>query len=98
MRLVRVTLALLPALLLLAACDNTTGAVGVVQLRDDCDPATFNAALGAGACQHSSGSTGMTLSAFTTELTASGRVSAWRIVPSDLSVREGARFAVVNTG
>jgi plastocyanin len=98
MRHARVTLALLPALLVLAGCDSTTGATGVVQLRDDCDPATFNAALGAGACQHSSGSTGITLSAFNAELAANHTVAAWKIVPATLDTREGARLAVVNTG
>ena len=97
MRHVRVTLGLLPALLLLAGCDSTTGATGVVQLRDDCDPATFNAALGAGTCQHRSGA-GVAFTDFNAELTASGSVAAWKIAPSELSLNEGARFVVVNTG
>jgi len=97
MRHARVTLALLPTLLLLAGCDSTNSS-GVVQLRDDCDPATFNAALGAGTCLHSNGSTGMTLSEFNAELNASSSVAAWAIFPSTLSVSEGASFAVVNTG
>jgi len=95
---VRVTLALVPALLLFAACDSSTGANGVVRLQDDCDPATFNTALGAGACQHASGSTGMTFTQFNTELTANHSVAAWQIVPSSLDVKEGERFAVVNSG
>jgi len=97
MRHVRVTLGLLPALLLLAGCDDTTGIKGVVQLRDDCDPATFNAALGAGTCQRSD-ETGTTLTEFTTELTATGHVAAWRIVPGTLDLDQGAQYAVVNTG
>jgi len=96
MRHVRHTLALLPALLLLAACDSTIGATGVVQLQDNCDPATFNAGIGAGTCQRTG--TGMVLADFNTELTASGNVAAWRIAPTELSLREGARLAVVNTG
>jgi len=94
---IRVTLGLLPALLLFAACDSSTGAEGVVQLRDDCDPATFDAALGAGTCQHRS-DVGVTLSAFTAELTANHSVAAWTIAPPTLDVNEGAEFAVVNTG
>ena len=93
---IRVTLGLLPALLLLAGCDRATGATGVVQLRDDCDPATFNAALGAGTCQRSGG--GTTLTEFTAELTANQSVSAWRIVPGALDLNRGSRLAVVNTG
>jgi plastocyanin len=97
MRHVGVTLALLPALLLVAACDNTNGSTGAIQLRDDCDPATFNAALGAGTCQHKSAA-GVTLSAFNAELTANHTVAAWRIVPATLSLHEGATLPVVNTG
>jgi plastocyanin len=97
MRPFRVSLGILPALLLLlAACDNTTGVRGVVLLRDDCDPLTFNAALGPGTCVL--GDSGVTLSAFTAELTETGRVEAWRIVPATLDLNEGARYAVVNTG
>jgi plastocyanin len=95
---VRATLVLLPALLVFTACDSSTGANGVVRLQDDCDPATFNASLGAGACQHSSGSTGMTFAQFNAELTANGSVAAWKIVPTNLDVSEGATFAVVNNG
>ena len=97
MRHVHITLGVLPALLLLAGCDDTTSVRGVVQLRDDCEPATFNAALGAGTCQRTGGE-GTTLSDFTAELTASGRVAAWRIVPATLDLNHGARYAVVNTG
>jgi plastocyanin len=95
MRSFRVGLSLLPVLLL-AACDSSTGATGVVRIRDDCDPATFNAALGAGTCQLSG--TGMTLTEFTDELTETGSVAAWRISPAMLDLNEGSRFAVVNTG
>jgi|tagenome__1003787_1003787.scaffolds.fasta_scaffold20990047_1 plastocyanin len=95
---VRATLVLLPALLLFAACDSSTSSSGVVRLQDNCDPATFNAALGAGACQHSSSGTGMTFTAFNSELTAHASVAAWTMIPTTMSVREGARFAVVNNG
>ncbi|MFL5381080.1 MAG: hypothetical protein ACJ8GN_01015 [Longimicrobiaceae bacterium] len=98
MRPVRITLALLPVLLLVAACDSGTDSNATVRLRDDCDPATFNAALGAGTCAHSSGSTGMTLSQFNAELTANHTVAAWNITPATLSVSEGATFTIANTG
>ena len=98
MRQFHVSLGLLSALLLLAGCDHMTGVRGVVQLRDDCDPATFNAALGAGACEHSSSGTGLTFTAFNAELTANHAVAAWKIVPTNLDVSEGAKLAVVNNG
>ncbi|HEX8246171.1 MAG TPA: plastocyanin/azurin family copper-binding protein [Longimicrobium sp.] len=92
------SLALLPALLLSAACSDTSGTTGRVQLQDDCDPATFNAALGAGNCTHASSSTGVTLANFNAELQATQKVSAWRMVPATMSVREGATLDVVNLG
>jgi len=90
------TLALAPALLLAAGCDST-GSNGRILLQDDCDPATFNASLGAGACQHRSAA-GVTLSAFNAELQATHQVAAWRIFPSSITVREGESLDVDNTG
>jgi plastocyanin len=98
MRHTRITLAVLPALLLFAGCDDdTSGTSGRVTLRDDCDPATFNAALGAGTCQHSSGA-GVTLASFNAELQATQAVAAWNIAPTTLTVEEGTTLPVVNTG
>jgi plastocyanin len=96
----RVTLvhAVLPALLCLAACDNALNANASIQLRDNCDPATFNAALGAGTCQHASSGTATTLTAFNAELNATHAVAAWNISPASLTVDEGDDLAVFNTG
>jgi plastocyanin len=98
MRQARLTLAILPALLLLAACDDTSGTSGRIELQDNCDPATFNAGLGAGTCQHATGAAGITLANFTAELQASQKVAAWQIVPATMSVREGATLPVMNVG
>lgn len=98
MRHAMLTLALVPAFLVCAGCDDTNGASANIQLQDDCDPATFNAGLGAGTCQHSTTAAGTTLSAFNAELNSTGEVDAWRIVPKAINVREGATIPVVNTG
>ena len=98
MRRVTLTLAIVPALVLLVACDDTSGTTANIQLRDDCDPATFNAALGAGACQHATGSAGLTFAGFNAELNATGRVAAWSIEPSSFNIEEGTTLPVVNTG
>jgi len=90
------TLTVVPALLLAAACDST-GSNGRILLQDDCDPATFNAALGAGTCQHRSAA-GVTFANFNAELQANHTVAAWRIFPPTMTVREGASFDVDNTG
>ena len=89
---------LVAALLLLAACDDTSGTTGVIQLQDDCDPATFDAALGAGTCRHRSSTAGVTLASFNAELAATHQVAAWQIFPPTLDVREGATFLLANTG
>jgi plastocyanin len=96
MRRHSLTLTLVPALLLAAGCDSTSSN-GRILLQDDCDPATFNATLGAGTCQHRSAA-GVTLSAFNAELQATHQVAAWRIFPSSLTVREGESLDVDNTG
>lgn len=99
MRRSGLTLAVVPALVFLcAACDDTFSSSGQIELRDNCDPATFNTALGAGACQHASTGTGQTFASFNSELQASGTVAAWRIVPAVINVREGDAFPVVNAG
>jgi hypothetical protein len=49
-----------------------------LRIRDDCDPATFNAALGPGACK---GNGDTTLAKFRAELAEEGSVGAWRFNP-----------------
>jgi plastocyanin len=97
MRRAILILRIIPALLLAAACDSTN-TNGHVELRDDCDPASFNAALGAGTCLHATTSAGTTLNAFNTELNATQKVAAWQIFPATMSVREGDELDVTNTG
>ena len=98
MRHVSFTLAIVSVMAVLVGCDDTSGATSRVELRDDCDPATFNAALGAGTCLHATGSSGMTLAAFNAELNATGEVAAWEIAPASFSIEEGETLPVVNVG
>jgi plastocyanin len=98
MRRISFLLALVPALALTAACKDSNGSTSRIELRDDCEPASFNAALGAGTCAHSSTAAGVTLSSFNAELQASGKVAAWQIKPATLTVSEGEVLPVVNTG
>lgn len=95
----RVTITLsLAAAMLLAGCKLDNSSTGRLLLQDDCDPATFNAALGAGACAHSSSAAGVTLTAFTNELTATRQVAAWQIFPPELAVNRGDVWQVANVG
>src|SRR5215213_427881 len=94
----RHALALLPALMFLAACSDSLASSGTIEIEDNCDPASFNAALGAGTCLHASSGTGMTLASFNAELAASHEVADWYIDPERMTVAEGATFSVANTG
>jgi|SRR5712671_6877143 len=80
----------------LVACgDNGPIATTHVSMQDDCEPTSFNAALGAGACKKQ-GTT--TLTQFNTELNASHQVAAWRFVPSSLTIRIGQSITATNLG
>jgi plastocyanin len=66
-----------------------------VRILDQCDPASFNAALGAGAC---TGSGTTTFAAFNNELNATGRVAAWAFDPPSLALRSGQAIVATNYG
>jgi hypothetical protein len=66
-----------------------------IRLRDDCDPATFNAALGPGACV---GNGGTTITEFNDELAARGSVNAWKYNPDHTDGKPGQGLLVVNRG
>ena len=97
---------LLPGLAI-AACEDKDALVQVIeppppsaivtpiQLQDDCDSASFNAALGAGTCIRA-GST--TFDAFNAELDSIALVAAWRIVPQEVDVTLGSILPVINNG
>jgi len=69
-----------------------------LHLRDYCDPASFNAAVGPGTCVRSTAPGAITFGAFIAELSADKSVGAWRFVPSQVSVAEGATLHLQNLG
>jgi plastocyanin len=81
----------------LAACSDSISANANthVSVQDQCDPTSFNAALGAGACSKAGN---MTLTQFNAELNATQQVAAWRFVPQNLSVRVGQHLTATNDG
>jgi hypothetical protein len=96
------------ALLASAACDDPAATVrpsGLaaasaevvrqVAMMDACDPATFNAVLGDGACIRSGG---VTLQTFTSLLEQNGSVGSWRFSPPTLNAVEGQTLLAVNRG
>ena len=67
-----------------------------VLVRDDCDPETFNAALGdPEACVKPGGTT---FGAFIAELLSKGTADGWDFVPDDLTVAPGGRISAWNVG
>jgi plastocyanin len=78
-----------------AAGSSAASAPRQAQALDDCDPATFNAAVGPGTCVKD-GST--TFSEFIAQLLAQGRAPAWRFAPEQLSLDPGGTLAAHNRG
>lgn len=67
----------------------------LVELQDDCDPVSFNAALGPGVC---TGDGDTTFDELVTSLLEGDPDGHWRNHPDELHVRQGGRLTVTNTG
>jgi plastocyanin len=67
----------------------------VVELRDDCEPASFNAVLGPGACV---GSGTTTFSEFIAELQEDQVASDWVFDPDQVTIHVGDKLTIQNTG
>ena len=91
------TMAGVVALLLLVPVTGASAASATrqVQVLDDCEPATFNAAIGPGTCVKD-GTT--TFQAFIGQLLAQGRAPAWRFAPGQLKLGAGGTLQAHNRG
>jgi hypothetical protein len=67
----------------------------LVNMVDACDPDTFNAVLGAGACVRSGG---VQFDQFIAELTRLGFVGPWHFAPNNANVQVGQSFVALNKG
>jgi plastocyanin len=67
-----------------------------VQMLDACDPATFNAALGEGACVRKGG--GVKFERFIDQLITKGEAPAWRFSPAQLKLDAGGTITARNKG
>lgn len=96
-RRLRLFALLLPPMMTLLACNDDTSPLDQprVSMQDECDPASFNAALGAGTCTRQGNTT---FSEFNDELTATHVVAAWHFVPVALTMRVGQSISAVNDG
>jgi len=98
MRTARLALAVVASLSLVLAAAGTASASKTerhVNMLDDCDMATFNAAVGPGTCSKAGGTT---FDAFIGQLIAKGQAPAWRFAPSHLSVPAGGSIEAYNRG
>lgn len=66
-----------------------------VSMQDQCDPASFNAAIGAGTCTKQGI---VTFSQFNAELNSTHQVASWRFVPTSLTINIGQSIAAMNDG
>jgi hypothetical protein len=66
-----------------------------VEMTDDCEPVSFNAAIGPGTCV---GNGKTTFGEFIGQLVTTGDAPAWRFIPEFLGVRSGQGLLVHNTG
>jgi plastocyanin len=66
-----------------------------VKMRDDCDPKTFNAAVGPGTCV---GGGDTTFQEFLNELAKDGKVGDWRLNPDQTKVNAGTTVQLTNRG
>ena len=82
------------ALVLATGSSSTSGSRQVV-IRDNCDPASFNAVLGPGACVRNGGTT---FSTFVSQIIDQGRAPAWRFAPDHLSLAAGGTVEGRNLG
>jgi hypothetical protein len=74
---------------------KTVGLTRTVQLMDACEPTTFNAVLGAGACVRNGG---VTFDNFLRLLGEHQKVGSWHNAPGTLNVRVGQTLEAVNRG
>ena len=83
--------------IIVAACNDSSAPSPTpkVSALDQCDSASFNAALGAGTCKRNGS---VTFAAFNTELTAQHSVAAWQFSPTTLTARVGQSIVVTNAG
>lgn len=69
-----------------------------IDIRDYCDPDSFNTAIGPGTCIRDTSNGEITFPGFIAELTADKSVGAWRFAPSQIRVSEDATLQLKNLG
>jgi plastocyanin len=90
-------LALAAPLVILGACSDLVAAntTTKVSMQDQCDPVSFNAAVGTGSCTRQGT---VTFAQFSSELAATQKVASWQFSPSALTIRVGQAITATNDG
>jgi plastocyanin len=85
------------AVVVLLAALGVAGAANplVVRMTDQCNPATFNAAVGPGTCV---GDGTVTFDHFISELTSAQKAGAWHFDPENTTVEPGTALQLANRG
>ena len=97
MRFLRLVSTVLTAVaLVIALAPTTLGAAGqrTVQILDNCDGPTFNAAIGPGACARAGG---LPFGTFFGQL-ARGGAQSWRFAPERVKLAAGGTIKAINRG
>ncbi len=81
--------------MLVSVTSGLASSVDVVEINDDCDPATFNAAIGPGTCV---GNGQTTFAQFIAELTKDKTVGDWEFDPDKLKLDAGRKLVAINRG
>jgi plastocyanin len=79
-----------------ASAVGRAAAVHNVDLHDQCDPATFNAAVGPGTCVGNAG--GVPFDMFVAQVTKTQQAGAWHIAPGIVQMQDGEALVAQNTG
>lgn len=69
-----------------------------IDIRDYCDPDSFNAVIGPGTCMRDTSTGAINFTGFVTELSADKSAGAWRYAPEQIRVTEGATLELHNLG
>ena len=92
---VRFLLAVSSATVAMVITNSTWAGDKKIKLSDDCEPSSFNAVLGDGACI---GKGHTTFDEFIAELETMQVAHKWRNQPTDLSLKAGATTSIENRG
>jgi len=81
---------------LLVGAIGYAASVRTVDINDQCDPDTFNAAIGPGTCTGHNG--GVPFDVFVSEIAKTGQAGPWHLTPGVVQLREGEAVQGLNTG